>query len=344
MTSMERIFEIKKMLGEDLLILAHHYQRDEIVQYADAVGDSLKLAQIAEKNKRAKYIVFCGVHFMAETADILTEDDQIVLLPALDAGCPMADMADREQAEIAWDILVKEFGESIVPITYINSKAEVKAFVGVHDGTTVTSGNAKKVLEWGLGVKDRVLFLPDQNLGCNTAVDLGIPVENMALYDPNTQKVTYSCPKEDVKMILWDGFCCLHHSITKELVEKARKAVPDAKVIVHPECRHEIVEMSDGKGSTEYLIKAVKEAESGTKWIIGTESNLVERIKHDNPDKSIYLLDPHSICKNMNKTSTENVLDTLEGILKSDFSKQITVDKQTAADAIKSLNTMLSLS
>lgn len=344
MTSSERIFEIKKQLGEDLLILAHHYQRDEIVQFADAVGDSLKLAQIAEKNKRAKYIVFCGVHFMAETADILTDDGQIVLLPALDAGCPMADMADRQQAEICWDIVTKEFGESIVPITYINSKAEVKAFVGVHDGTTVTSGNAKKVLEWGLGFKDKVLFLPDQNLGMNTAVDLGIPVEHMAMYDPKTQKLTYSCSKEDVKMILWDGYCCLHHSITAELVEKARKAVPDAKVIVHPECRHEIVKMSDGKGSTEFLIKEVKAAQSGTKWIIGTESNLVERIKKDNPDKSVYLLDPHSICTNMNKTSTENLLDTLEGILKGDFSKQITVDKQTAEDSVKSLNTMLSLS
>ena len=344
MTNTEKIFEIKKQLGEDLLILAHHYQRDEIVQFADAVGDSLKLAQIAEKNKRAKYIVFCGVHFMAETADILTEDWQKVLLPALDAGCPMADMADRKQAEICWDIITKEFGESIVPITYINSKAEVKAFVGIHDGTTVTSGNAKKVLEWGLGFKDKVLFLPDQNLGMNTAVDLGIPVEHMAMYDPKTQKLTYSCPKEDVKMILWDGYCCLHHSITAELVEKARNAVPDAKVIVHPECRHEIVKMSDGKGSTEFLIKEVKAAESGTKWIIGTESNLVERIKNDNPDKSVFLLDPHSICTNMNKTSTENLLDTLEGILNGDFSKQIVVDRETAENSIKSLNTMLSLS
>ena len=344
MTDTERIFEIKKQLGEDMLILAHHYQRDEIVQFADAVGDSLKLAQIAEKNKRAKYIVFCGVHFMAETADILTDDDQIVLLPATDAGCPMADMADREEAEIAWDILIKEFGESIVPITYINSKAEVKAFVGVHNGTTVTSGNAKKVLEWGLGYKDKVLFLPDQNLGRNTAVELGIPLEHMALYSPKTQKVSYTCDKKDVKMILWDGFCCLHNDITVEHVEKARKAVPDTKLIVHPECRHEIVSISDGSGSTEYLIKAVKAGESGTKWVVGTESNLVERIKKDNPDKSVYLLDSHSICKNMNKTNTSNLLDTLEGILKGDFSKQITVDKQTAEDAIKSLNIMLELS
>ncbi len=340
----KRIFEIKKQLGEDMLILAHHYQRDEIIQFADAVGDSLKLAQIAEKNKRAKYIVFCGVHFMAETADILTEDWQKVLLPALDAGCPMADMADRAQAEICWDIITKEFGESIVPITYINSKAEVKAFVGLHDGTTVTSGNAKKVLSWGLGYKDRVLFLPDQNLGRNTAVELGIPVENMALYDPHKQSLEYSCPKEDVKMILWDGFCCLHNDITTDHVEKARAAVPDAKVIVHPECRHEIVKISDGSGSTEYLIKAVKAGESGSKWVVGTESNLVERIKRENPDKSVYLLDPHSICKNMNKTNTANLLDTLEGILKGDFSKQIVVDRETAENSIKSLNTMLSLS
>lgn len=339
-----RIFEIKKQLGDDLLILAHHYQRDEIIQFADAIGDSLKLAQIAEKNKRAKYIVFCGVHFMAETADILTEDNQIVLLPALDAGCPMADMANRAEADIAWNIITKEFGDSVVPITYINSKAEVKAFCGIHEGTTVTSGNAKKVLEWGLNFKDKVLFLPDQNLGQNTAVDLGIPVEEMALYNPKTQKLTYSCPKEKVKMILWDGFCCLHHSIPTDMIDKVRAAKPNAKIIVHPECRYELVKKADGKGSTEYLIKTVNSAEANTEWVVGTEANLVERLRKDNPDKKVYLLDPHSICKNMNKTNTENLLSTLEDILNGKYTKQITVDKQTAEDALKSLNTMLSLS
>lgn len=197
---LNKIKEIKKEMGDDLLILAHHYQNDQIVSVADYVGDSLKLAQMAEKNKTAKYIVFCGVHFMAETADILTEDWQKVLLPALTAGCPMANMADLDQAEKAWELLKAEFGdEETVPVTYINSKAEIKAFCGRHGGTTVTSGNAGKVLSWALSQKKRVLFLPDQNLGKNTAVDLGIPEEHMALYDQSTEKLTYACSKEDVK-------------------------------------------------------------------------------------------------------------------------------------------------
>lgn len=339
-----RILEIKKQLGDDLLILAHHYQKDEIVQLADATGDSLKLAQIAEKNKTAKYIVFCGVHFMAETADILTEDNQIVLLPALNSGCPMADMADKKQADIAWDIITKEFGSSIVPITYINSKAEVKAFCGIHNGTTVTSGNAKNVIKWGFSVKDKILFLPDQNLGKNTAVELGISENEMALYNPHTQELNYSCPKERVKMILWDGYCHVHHAIEAEQVEKARKNNPSAKIIVHPECQHNIVKLVDGTGSTEYLIKAVADSPSNSKWIIGTEANLVNRLKELNPDKDIDILDTRSICHNMNKTTLENLLDTLEKILKGDYSNQIIVDKETAENAIKSLNTMLSLS
>lgn len=339
-----RILEIKKMLGDDLLILAHHYQRDEIVQLADATGDSLKLAQIAEKNKTAKYIVFCGVHFMAETADILTEDNQIVLLPALGSGCPMADMADKNQADIAWDIITAEFGTSIVPITYINSKAEVKAFCGIHNGTTVTSGNAKKVLEWGFSVKDKVLFLPDQNLGKNTAVELGVSEEEMALYNPHTQKLTYSCPKEKVKMILWDGYCHVHHAIGTDMVENARKNNPDAKIVVHPECQHSIVKLVDGTGSTEYLIKTVGNSPKGSKWIVGTEANLVNRLKEQNPDKEISILDTNSVCHNMNKTTLENLVETLEKILINDFSNKITVDKEIALNAIKSLNTMLSLS
>lgn len=341
---LKRINEIKAQLGDELLILAHHYQKDEIVALADAIGDSLKLAQIAEQNKTAKYIVFCGVHFMAETADILTEDEQIVLLPALDSGCPMADMADRQQLERAWKIITAELGESIVPVTYVNSKAEVKAFCGVHEGTTVTSGNAEKVLKWALSSKDRVLFLPDKNLGTNTAVDLGIALEDMALYDPKTEKLTYTCPKENVKMILWDGYCCIHHSIKEENVAKVRQSKPEAKIVVHPECRHELCTLVDGKGSTEYLIKTVKNAEKGSTWVVGTETNLVRRLKDENPDKNVYILDTHSVCKNMNKTSIDNVLETLEGILKGDFSHRITVDKQTAEDAMKSLDTMLSLS
>lgn len=339
-----RIKEIKKQLGDDLLILAHHYQRDEIVELADAVGDSLKLAQIAEQNKKAKFIVFCGVHFMAETADILAEDYQKVFLPAITSGCPMADMADRKSAEKAWEIITKEFGESIVPITYINSKAEIKAFCGIHEGTTVTSGNAEKVVKWGFSVKDKILFLPDQNLGKNTAVALGVDEKYMALYDQHTEKLIYDCKPEEVKMILWNGYCHVHHNITAEKVKEARNENPDAKIIVHPECKHDIVKMCDGSGSTTYLIKAVENSDKNTKWVIGTEYNLVQRLKNKFTDRDIKILDEESICTNMNKTTLENLCETLEAILKGDYSKQITVDKQTAEDALKSLNTMLSLS
>lgn len=339
-----RIKEIKKQLGDDLLILAHHYQRDEIVELADAVGDSLKLAQIAEQNKKAKFIVFCGVHFMAETADILAEDYQRVFLPAITSGCPMADMADRKSAEKAWEIITKEFGESIVPITYINSKAEIKAFCGIHEGTTVTSGNAEKVVKWGFSVKDKILFLPDQNLGKNTAVALGVDEKYMALYDQHTEKLIYDCKPEEVKMILWNGYCHVHHNITAEKVKEARNENPDAKIIVHPECKHDIVKMCDGSGSTTYLIKAVENSDKNTKWVIGTEYNLVQRLKNKFTDRDIKILDEESICTNMNKTTLENLCETLEDILKGDYSKQITVDKQTAEDALKSLNTMLSLS
>jgi quinolinate synthase len=340
-----KIKAIKERLGEDLLILAHHYQTDDIVELADYIGDSLKLAQMAQKNKRAKYIVFCGVHFMAETADILTEDWQSVYLPASGAGCPMADMADREGAEKCLKLLVEEFGDdSIVPITYINSKAEVKAFCGEHGGTTVTSGNAEKVLKWGLAEKKRVLFLPDQNLGRNTAFKLGIPLENMALYDYRNEKLIYSCNKEDVKMILWGGFCHVHHKITPEILEAARKNNPDFKVIVHPECQYEITSKADGSGSTEYLINTVKNAPAGSKFIVGTEANLVERVAKQNPDKEVKILDTNSHCTNMNKTNLENLLQTLEEIEEGKTYSKITVDEHTAQQAIKSLDVMLSLS
>lgn len=342
--SLERIKEIKNQLGEDLLILAHHYQRDEIVEVADFVGDSLKLAQFAEHNKKAKYVVFCGVYFMSETADILTENWQKVLQPDTNAGCPMANMAKKEQAEKAWEIITKEFGYSIVPITYINSTADVKAFCGKHEGTTVTSGNAPKIVKWGLEFKDKILFLPDQNLGRNTAYDLGIPLENMAEYDPLTEKLTYSCDKKDVKIILWKGWCHVHHKITAKHIEDARKAKPEAKIIVHPECQFEIASIADGKGSTEYLINQVKNAESGSTWIIGTEANLVARVKEINKDKNVYILDTSSVCTNMNKTTVENLTETLEDILKGDFKKQVVVDNETAEDAKKALATMLSLS
>lgn len=344
MNNIDKIKQIKAQLGDDLVILAHHYQNDEIVSLADYIGDSLKLAQMAEKNKTAKYIVFCGVHFMAETADILTEDWQRVLLPDMQAGCPMANMASLEEAEKAWTILTEEFGDdNFVPVTYVNSKAEIKAFCGRHGGTVVTSGNAPKIMKWALDSGKRVLFLPDQNLGRNTAYDLGVAIEDMADYD-RSGKVTYSCPKENVKVILWDGYCHVHHRISLDTVSAIRSLKPDAKIIVHPECQFEITQTCDGKGSTEYLINTVKNSPDGSEWVVGTESNLVMRLIKDNPTKNITILDTSSVCFNMNKINTTNLLDTLEQILDNNFERQVSVDSATAVDAVKALDTMLSLS
>ena len=339
-----KIKDIKSQLGDDLLILAHHYQSDDIVALADAVGDSLKLAQIAEQNKTAKYIVFCGVHFMAETADILTADEQIVLMPDDKAGCPMADMANSEQIEKAWIKLTEEFGNSIVPITYINSKAVVKAFCGRHGGTTVTSGNASKVVKWGMEKANKILFLPDQNLGRNTAAELGVPLEAMAEYDPVTEEISYTGNPEDIKIILWAGYCHVHHKISTDNVKAIRDNYPDMKIIIHPECQYEVAQASDFNGSTEYIINTVKNSPSDSQWAIGTESNLVNRVKADNPDKTVIILDTQSHCSDMNLTNPETLLATLEDILAKDYKRQIKVDKTIAKDAVVALNTMLSLS
>lgn len=339
-----RIKNIKKELGSDLLILAHHYQADEIVKLADAVGDSLKLAQIAEKNKTAKYIVFCGVHFMAETADILTEDYQTVIMPDKKAGCPMADMATKAQTEKAWEALTKIFGDTIVPITYINSKAEVKAFCGNHSGTTVTSSNAKKVVTWGLEQKEHMLFLPDQNLGRNTAFSLGIPLDKMALWNPITEKLEFNGTVKDIKVILWKGYCHAHHNISIENLKKVKAEKENIKIIVHPECTHEVVQASDFNGSTEYIINQVKNSENGTKWAIGTETNLVSRLKDAYPEKEIMLLDNVSKCIDMNLTNVQSLFEALESIIQKDIKNKITVDKEIAEGAKKALNLMLSLS
>ncbi|MBQ7266465.1 MAG: quinolinate synthase NadA [Firmicutes bacterium] len=340
---LKKIQDIKKEYGEDLLILAHHYQNNDIVSLADYTGDSLKLAKYAQENKKAKYVVFCGVHFMAETADILTEDWQKVLLPAGGAGCPMADMANLAEAETAWEVLKIEFDKDLLPVTYVNSRADIKAFCGSKGGSTVTSGNAPKVMEWALSQNKIVLFLPDRHLGENTAYELGIEPKNMAIYNRKTQKVEYECPKEDVRIVLWDGYCHVHHAITVKHIEQARNSLPEAKIIVHPECPFDVVRAADGYGSTEYLINTVKNAPAGSSWVVGTESNLVARVKAQNTDKQVYILDTHSVCTNMNKTNLDNLLETLEDIKNNNFSKQVKVSKDIAEDAVKSLDTMLEL-
>lgn len=338
----ERIQELKLKFGDSLYIPAHHYQKDEIVTFADDIGDSLQLAKLAAKNKKANYIVFCGVHFMAETADILTEPNQKVFLPNLNAGCSMADMANLEQAERSWNFLIKEFGESILPLTYVNSSASVKAFVGKNQGATVTSSNAKKILSWAFTQKERVLFLPDQHLGRNTAYSLGIALNEMAVWDPESEHLEYSGEKEKIKIILWKGHCSVHLNFSVVDVKKAH--LDGRKIIVHPECDFDVVQLADYNGSTNKIITTIEESQAGSKWAVGTESNLVKRIIDNNPDKDIVSLNQKECyCETMNQIKLSDLLLSLENIVNNINYNQITVEKKIAQDAILALNRMLSI-
>ena len=254
----------KAELGDRLVILGHHYQQDEVIQFADFTGDSLKLSQIGGQQDRAEFIVFCGVHFMAESSDILTGDNVKVVLPDLSAGCSMADMAELDQLEDAWDSIVAKCGQSLVPITYVNSAATIKAFCGDHGGACCTSSNAGKVLEWAFDQREKVIFLPDQHLGRNAAYAMGIPLESMAVYDPHLPGGGLTPDRvRDAKVFLWKGHCSVHALFTPEQCEAIRKDDPDCKVIVHPECNWEVVQREDVAGSTEYILKTVRESPPG---------------------------------------------------------------------------------
>lgn len=338
----ERVREIKAKMGKKLFLPCHHYQKDEVVQFADAKGDSLKLAQISAQNKDAEFIVFNGVHFMAETADILTGDDQIVILPDMRAGCSMADMADMNQTERCWQYLQEIFGDTILPLTYVNSTAAIKAFVGRNNGATVTSSNAEKMVKWAFSQKERILFLPDQHLGRNTAVKLGIPLEKMAIWDPIAHKLEFDGDFNDIKVILWKGHCSVHESFTVENIETIRKAIPDINILVHPECPYETVAASDYAGSTSYIIDMIERAPSGSKWAIGTEMNLVKRLMDTHPDKEIMSLNPHLCpCMTMNRIDLPHLVWALESIEKGELIHQIKVPKEIAVDASIALERML---
>ncbi|MEK3934551.1 quinolinate synthase NadA [Sporosarcina sp. FSL W7-1349] len=338
----ERIREIKQILGDKLFIPGHHYQKDEVIQFADATGDSLQLAQLCAANGKAEHIVFCGVHFMAETADILTDDGQYVYLPDMRAGCSMADMADIYQTDRAWDALTELFDLTIVPLTYVNSTAAIKAFVGRNGGATVTSSNAHAMVEWAFTQKERILFLPDQHLGRNTAFDLGIPLEQMAVWDPIQNRLEYEGSLEDVKVILWKGHCSVHENFTVQNIIHVREEYPDMRVIVHPECTREVVELSDDNGSTKYIIDAIENAEPGSQWAIGTEMNLVNRLIQNHPDKKIISLNPSMCpCLTMNRIDLPHLLWSLESIVAGEPVNRITVDKDTADAAIAALDRML---
>ncbi|MED1204772.1 quinolinate synthase NadA [Heyndrickxia acidicola] len=337
-----RTKEIKKSLGKELFIPGHHYQKDEVIQFADATGDSLQLAQLSAENKDAKYIVFCGVHFMAETADILSGPDQEVILPDMRAGCSMADMANIHQTERAWEKLQDLFGDTVLPLTYVNSTAAIKAFVGKNGGATVTSSNALPMVKWAFTQKERILFLPDQHLGRNTAYDLGVPLEKMAVWDPIKDELVYSGELQEIKVILWKGHCSVHEKFTVSNIEMVRKNDPEMKIIVHPECSREVVSLADDNGSTKYIIDTIENASAGSKWAIGTEMNLVNRIKDQHPDKQIISLNPHMCpCLTMNRIDLPHLLWSLESILEGKTNNIIKVEEETSHYAMLALNRML---
>ncbi|HBT71564.1 MAG TPA: quinolinate synthase [Lysinibacillus sp.] len=337
-----RILSIKQKLGSKLFIPGHHYQKDEVIQFADATGDSLQLAQLSAANKKAEHIVFCGVHFMAETADMLTTKQQHVYLPDMRAGCSMADMADIYQTEQAWPILQQLFGDTIIPLTYVNSTAAIKAFTGRHGGACVTSSNAKELVQWAFTQKQRIFFLPDQHLGRNTAYDLGIPLKNMAVWNPHKNILETNEPLENIQVILWKGHCSVHEGFTVHHTEVVRKEHPTMQIIVHPECSREVVAAADDAGSTKYIIETINRAPSGSAWAIGTEMNLVNRIMKQHPDKHIISLNENFCpCLTMNRIDLPHLLWSLESIEQGQPHNRIQVDEYTTAEALSSLERML---
>lgn len=337
----------KEKLGEKVFVLGHHYQRDEVIQFADVTGDSFKLARDAAARPEAEYIVFCGVHFMAESADILTSERQRVVLPDLAAGCSMADMATAEQVAECWDVLSEAgIAEQVVPVSYMNSSADIKAFTGRHGGTICTSSNAERALNWAFEQGEKVLFLPDQHLGRNTAVrDLGMSLEDCVLYNPHKPNGGLSVEElRAAKMILWRGHCSVHGRFSLDSVREVRERVPGVRVLVHPECKHEVVSAADEVGSTEYIIKALDAAPAGSKWALGTELNLVRRLAKAHPDKEIVFLDRTvCFCSTMNRIDLPHLVWTLESLAEGKLVNRIQVDAETEKYAKAALERMLLL-
>jgi quinolinate synthase len=343
----ERARAAKAALGDQVFVLGHHYQRDEVIQFADVTGDSFKLAQQAAARPESPYIVFCGVHFMAESADILTGEHQAVVLPDLAAGCSMADMASFEQVEAAWDALTEAgVADVTVPVSYMNSTAAIKGFTGRNGGTICTSSNAKRALEWAFGRGEKVLFLPDQHLGRNTAVrELGLSLDDCVVYDPRKPFGGNTVEQlQAAKMILWKGHCSVHARFSAESVRDVRERVPGITVMVHPECKHEVVEAADLVGSTEQIIKAVEAAPAGSAWAIGTELNLVRRLANAHPDKTVVFLDKTvCFCATMNRIDLPHLVWALEELVAGRVPNQIRVDDETAKYAKQALDQMLAL-
>lgn len=341
----ERIAAAKARLGKDLVILGHHYQRDEVVKFADFRGDSLKLSQQAAEAD-GRFIVFCGVHFMAESADILRREGQVVVLPDLNAGCSMADMADIGQVEACWGELCEVIDTAtVVPVTYMNSTAAIKSFTGQHGGSVCTSSNAAAVMKWAFERGEKVLFLPDEHLGRNTGYRMGISLERMIVWDPyqelggNTKKAI-----RDARVILWKGYCSVHQRFTVKQVERVRHENPGIRVIVHPECRFEVAQAADQIGSTEGIIKAVRASEPRSQWAVGTEIHLVNRLSKELPDRKVISLDPGvCVCTTMFRITPKHLLWALGNLAAGNVVNQVSVNERTRHYARVALDRMLAL-
>ncbi len=344
----ERITAAKRMLGDNVLILGHNYQRDEVIIHADLRGDSLLLSKLAAERSTYPYVVFCGVHFMAETADVLSQSNQTVILPDLAAGCSMADMAAIEQVDQCWDELgrVLAVEEEVTPAVYVNSAADLKAFCGEHGGITCTSSNARAVMEWCWARREKILFFPDEHLGRNMANTMGIPREQMIVWDPflpyggNTRDTI-----QQARLILWKGHCSVHQMFQPTHIQYFRKTYPGIQVIVHPECHEDVVNQADVVGSTELIIRTVSQAPAGTSWTVGTELNLVNRLKHEQTDKQVFFLSPTVCrCATMFRIDAAHLCWAMENLAQGQVVNQIRVPADEKALAKVALDRMMAIS
>jgi quinolinate synthase len=341
-----RIRTARETLGDRVVILGHHYQRDEVIAWADAIGDSLKLAQVAASHAAADNVVFCGVHFMAESADVLTAPHQRVILPDLAAGCSMADMAAIDQLEVCWEEMRTMGVTDVIPVTYINSTAAIKAFCGEHGGIVCTSSNAARVMGWAWERAEKLLMLPDQHLGRNTAFKMGVPLDQMVVWDPEQPFGGLTNDElQAAKLILWKGHCSVHTRFSVRQIEQFREQYPAGRVIVHPECTHEVVQAADEAGSTEYIIRTVKGSEPGAIWAVGTEIHLVNRLAHQvAPERTVITLDSMGcLCSTMFRVSPNHLLWVLEGLVAGQVYNEIVVPEPTRTWARVSLDRMLTL-
>jgi len=340
------IDEAKAQLGDRCVILGHHYQRNEVFKHADFSGDSLKLSKNAAEST-AEYIVFCGVHFMAEVADILSRSDQIAILPDLSAGCSMADMANLMKVKQCWTELaqVLDVENEVTPVTYINSAADLKAFCGEHGGIVCTSSNAEKILNWSFERREKILFFPDQHLGRNTAHRMGMSLDEMVVWNFTQPMGGLTVEQiKNAKMILWDGFCSVHQMFKPEHIDNFLAQHPETKVISHPECSLEVCQKSDYVGSTEFILNTVRASEAGTRWLVGTELNLVNRLNEECPDKDVHFMSPMiCMCSTMFRTDPQHLAWVLENLVAGHVVNQISVPEKDALLAKKALDAMLSV-